>query len=297
LGKSPSTLQVLARGAAWLAAAVVVAWLLSATLRTSDQISLGRIRISDPVRELNLQPFRNKLQPLRSMLQSPNLRTQRAARTYLFVDVLGNLAVFVPLGAALGAATMPGRRSRKTRGQFWLWWLSVTGAGLLLSLFIEIAQLAIPSRVTDVDDVILNTLGTAAGALLGGHISRRAYSPAGTGQLRGVQGACNTEIGQQGYNRMLQRFQLHAVRRTRADRSQQDISWFDIPMDHALCVCIGQCARDRLQQVRCLLRSQPAALIQQISQALAFHQFHADIRDFTFGRDPALPTPHDMCVP
>jgi glycopeptide antibiotics resistance protein len=42
----------------------------------------------------------------------------------------------------------------------------VTGAGLLLSLFIEIAQLAIPSRVTDVDDVILNTLGTAAGALL-----------------------------------------------------------------------------------------------------------------------------------
>lgn len=150
---------------AWLIVLVVTYWLLSATLRTSDQISLGRIRISDPVRELNLQPFRNKIQPLRTMLQSPNPRTQRAARTYLFVDVLGNIAVFIPFGAALGAATLPGRRN-VARRRFWLWWLGVTGAGLLLSLFIEIAQLAIPSRVTDVDDVILNTLGTAIGALL-----------------------------------------------------------------------------------------------------------------------------------
>ena len=79
--------------------------------------------------------------------------------------MLGNVAVFVPFGAALGAATLPGRGSR-TRRRFWPWWLGVTGAGLLLSLFIEIAQLAIPSRVTDVDDIILNTLGAASGALL-----------------------------------------------------------------------------------------------------------------------------------
>jgi glycopeptide antibiotics resistance protein len=146
---------------AWLAVAAVAWWLLSATLRTSDQISLGRIRISDPVHELNLQPFKNKIQPLRNMLQSPNPRTQRAARTYLTVDVLGNIAVFVPFGAALGAATLIGRRRH-----FWLWWLGITAAGLLLSLSVEIAQLAIPSRVTDVDDVLLNTLGTAIGAFL-----------------------------------------------------------------------------------------------------------------------------------
>ena len=64
---------VLARVVAWLAVVVIVAWLLSVTLRTSDQISLGRIRISDPVRELNLQPFSNKIRPLRNLLQSTNL--------------------------------------------------------------------------------------------------------------------------------------------------------------------------------------------------------------------------------
>jgi glycopeptide antibiotics resistance protein len=160
----------LARLAAWLAVGVVVLWLLSMTLRTSSEISLGRIRLSDPVRELNLQPFRNKIQPLRNLLESPSPARRRAARTYLFVDVLGNVAVFVPLGVALAAATVPSRSAARSRSgrrrRLWPWWLAVTGAGLLLSLFIEIAQLAIPSRVTDVDDVILNTFGTAVGALL-----------------------------------------------------------------------------------------------------------------------------------
>ena len=83
------------------------------------------------------------------------------------MDVLGNVAVFVPFGAALAVATLLGRPKRRKGRKFWLWWLAVTGAGLLFSLFIEIAQLAIPSRVTDVDDVILNTLGTGSGACAG----------------------------------------------------------------------------------------------------------------------------------
>jgi glycopeptide antibiotics resistance protein len=48
-------------------------------------------------------------------------------------------------------------------------------AGFLLSLSIELAQLAIPTRATDVDDVILNTLGTAIGALLIALPIRRSY--------------------------------------------------------------------------------------------------------------------------
>ncbi len=159
-----ATWSGLARILAWLGLVAVTWWLLSMTLRTSDQISLGHIRISDPVRELNLQPFKNKVQPFRNLLTSSSPAVRRAARTYLFVDVLGNVAVFIPFGVALAAATIPDR-PKGLRRRLWLWWLAVTGAGLVLSLFIEIAQLAIPSRVTDVDDVILNTLGTAVGAL------------------------------------------------------------------------------------------------------------------------------------
>jgi glycopeptide antibiotics resistance protein len=154
---------------AWLAVVVIVAWLLSMTLRTINQVSVGRIRMSDPASELNLKPFSNKIRPLRNLVRSQNPPTRKAAWTYLFVDVLGNVAVFIPLGAALGVAVLPRRKTRspgRPRRRFWPWFAGVTGAGLLLSLFIEIAQLAIPSRVSDVDDVILNTLGTALGALV-----------------------------------------------------------------------------------------------------------------------------------
>ena len=48
----------------------------------------------------------------------------------------------------------------------------VSSNTFLLSLGIELAQLTIPTRATDVDDIILNTLGTlfgaAAMALIGG---------------------------------------------------------------------------------------------------------------------------------
>lgn len=151
---------------AWLAVVGITAWLLSLTLRTSDELSLGRVRISDPAHELNLEPFSNKLQPLRNLFESPYPRQRRSAWTYLFVDVFGNVAVFVPFGAALATAVFLSRPPARRRGTVWRPWLGVTLTGLLLSLFIEITQLAIPSRVTDVDDVILNTLGTAAGALL-----------------------------------------------------------------------------------------------------------------------------------
>jgi glycopeptide antibiotics resistance protein len=152
----------LARIVAWLAVVAIVVWLLSLTLRVSSELSFGRVRFRDPSSELNLRPFSNKLRPLRN-LESPSAALRRSARTYLFVDVLGNVTVFVPFGAALATAaylTWPARRR---------WWripLRVTGIGLLLSLLIEITQLAIPSRVTDIDDVMLNTLGTAVGALL-----------------------------------------------------------------------------------------------------------------------------------
>jgi glycopeptide antibiotics resistance protein len=140
---------------AWLVVVLIVIWLLSMTLRPGSQPN-----------GINLVPFSQKW-PALVCLMEPSCLQQGHAFGFLFVDLLGNIAVFVPLGAALAVATVPKRaatgeptRSATRR------WLIIVAAGFLLSLSIELAQLTIPTRATDVDDVILNTLGTAIGALL-----------------------------------------------------------------------------------------------------------------------------------
>jgi glycopeptide antibiotics resistance protein len=65
--------------------------------------------------------------------------------------VLGNVLLFLPLGAVL---RLQGLRVRR-----------VIVAGCVLSLAIELAQLAIPGRTTSTDDVLLNTAGAALGAV------------------------------------------------------------------------------------------------------------------------------------
>jgi glycopeptide antibiotics resistance protein len=115
---------------------------------------------------VNLVPFSQKRLAL-ACLMEPSCPQQNDAFGFLFVDVLGNIAVFVPLGAALAVATLPkpavaGERTRSNKRR----WLQIVAAGFLFSLSIELAQLAIPTRATDVDDVILNTLGTAMGAAI-----------------------------------------------------------------------------------------------------------------------------------
>ena len=67
-------------------------------------------------------------------------------------NVTGNAAMFVPSGILLPLVY---RRCRS--------FLKTAAAGALLSLCIEILQLPFPARASDVDDLILNTLGAAAG--------------------------------------------------------------------------------------------------------------------------------------
>lgn len=76
---------------------------------------------------------------------------------FLFVwNIAGNLVAFLPLGIALRGGVV-GRAWRLRR---------VLAAGAALSLFIEAMQFVGGLRVADVDDVILNALGTVAGAVL-----------------------------------------------------------------------------------------------------------------------------------
>lgn len=65
-----------------------------------------------------------------------------------------NVLLFVPLGVALPLLWNSSRNCLKT-----------VGAGFLLSLFIEISQL-FNIRATDIDDLIMNTLGTLIGYIL-----------------------------------------------------------------------------------------------------------------------------------
>jgi|BarGraIncu01121A_1022015.scaffolds.fasta_scaffold13687_2 glycopeptide antibiotics resistance protein len=136
---------------AWLVVALVVAWLLSMTLwpgRATDHI--------------NLVPFREKWPAI--VCLAAGCSWYRAARSIVAIDLLGNLAVFVPYGAALAVATLPGEQRTPAGRHGRRWWLRIFAAGFCLSLGIELAQLAVPGRVTDIDDLILNVTGTLLGA-------------------------------------------------------------------------------------------------------------------------------------
>ncbi len=158
------------RGLAWAVALLVAAWILSMTLASPEPWSVGRLGalLSRAPANINLVPFSRKLPALACLLGGCEFPGERnAAAAFLFVDFLGNIAVFVPLGAALAVATFPRRvRGQRSRHFGPRWWGRVALVGFLFSLSIETAQLFLATRATDIDDVILNTVGTLLGAAI-----------------------------------------------------------------------------------------------------------------------------------
>jgi glycopeptide antibiotics resistance protein len=104
---------------------------------------------------INLVPLHDRLLALRCLLAG--CPAARQAARFLFFETLGNVAVFVPIGLSLAGALHGLSGPRRV-------WIAIA-AGAALSIGIELAQLAVPSRATDVDDVLLNTLGAALGAV------------------------------------------------------------------------------------------------------------------------------------
>lgn len=132
----------------WLLTVVSAIWLLMMTLRPS-RYGVGE--------NLNLIPLMQKSPAIVCLLDADCLFRDRAAH-FLLIDLLGNIVVFIPLG--LGLAGIESSNS---------WWRPILWGmlgGFLLSLTIELVQLTIPSRATDVDDLIFNTLGSGLGASL-----------------------------------------------------------------------------------------------------------------------------------
>ena len=68
------------------------------------------------------------------------------------VNIIGNIAMFIPIGVIWPAVFRQLDTHKK-----------VIAAGVGFSLFIEIIQLPLHGRVTDVDDLILNSLGYLIG--------------------------------------------------------------------------------------------------------------------------------------
>ena len=90
-------------------------------------------------------PLRINLIPLVHLFDYDNVRD-------IVWNVIGNVAMFIPTGIVLPIVY---RRVNR------LW--KVAAAGAFISLCTEILQLPFPSRASDVDDLILNTLGVVVG--------------------------------------------------------------------------------------------------------------------------------------
>lgn len=72
--------------------------------------------------------------------------------SYSMYNIIGNIMLFVPLGFILPIKFK--RINNCVRDVL---------VGFIFSVFVELAQLILPFRQTDIDDVMLNTVGTAIG--------------------------------------------------------------------------------------------------------------------------------------
>ncbi|HLE59705.1 MAG TPA: VanZ family protein [Candidatus Limnocylindria bacterium] len=120
-----------------LAALLLAAWLIG-----------GLVLTLQPAHPLPGQVVDDNLIPFHTL----NIYLANLGSWFWIRNALGNLGLLLPLGL-LGPIALP------ALGRWW----RVALVALLLSAGIEAAQLVIPDRSADIDDVIVNV----AGALLG----------------------------------------------------------------------------------------------------------------------------------
>ncbi|PLT35750.1 VanZ family protein [Bacillus sp. V5-8f] len=70
-----------------------------------------------------------------------------------YLNTVGNIILFIPYGLALGLIFKENRL------------IKAAAAGAALSTAIELIQIFMPNRWTDIDDVMLNTFGTLIGCM------------------------------------------------------------------------------------------------------------------------------------
>ena len=93
----------------------------------------------------NIIPFRINLAPFVNITDYEKLFEVK-------LNIIGNTAMFIPIGIIWPSVYKELNTPAKA-----------IGAGMLLSLCIEVLQLPFYDRVTDIDDLILNSLGFIIG--------------------------------------------------------------------------------------------------------------------------------------
>ena len=93
------------------------------------------------------------------------------------INIIGNITMFIPVGIFWPMCF-------KKLDRIW----KVVLAGFGLSLFIELSQLLFYSRLTDVDDLIMNTAGVTIGAILYFFIRAIVRTLGKHGKKRGKKG-------------------------------------------------------------------------------------------------------------
>jgi glycopeptide antibiotics resistance protein len=115
----------------WALTLIVAGWLLWMTLRPNQTVATDLAPLTEPA-------------------------AKKGISTYLLIDLTGNIVVFMPLGASLALALRDRVLARRL--------LLATLGGAGLSLVIELIQTAVPTRVSALDDWLLNTIGAFLGA-------------------------------------------------------------------------------------------------------------------------------------
>lgn len=96
----------------------------------------------------NIFPFRINIEPFIHL-------SDYSYKKDMWINILGNFALFIPTGIILPIIY-------KRLNSF----LSVVFSGRFMSLCIELIQLPFSTRTTDIDDLILNTLGVLTGYII-----------------------------------------------------------------------------------------------------------------------------------
>lgn len=85
---------------------------------------------------------------------------------YFVVNVVGNIAAFMPFGFLVPILYREQRGRKTYRGHYIRSFFFVSGLGFLFSLGVETVQLMTKVGCFDVDDLMLNTVGVMAGYVI-----------------------------------------------------------------------------------------------------------------------------------